>query len=75
MRTTVNIEDETFTAARAYAARRGVSLGQALTELVRRGLEVECPIEMRDGVPVLTPGPDVPPMTDDDVRAALDELP
>jgi len=75
MRTTVNIEDETFAAARGYAVRRGISLSQALTELLRRGLSVECPIEVRDGVPVLTPGPDTPPMTDEDVRKALDEWP
>lgn len=75
MRTTLNIEDETFVAARAYAERRGVSLSKAPTELVRRGLSVERPIEMRDGVPVLTPGPDTPPMTDEDVRKALNEWP
>ena len=73
MHTTVDIEDGTFADVRAYANRRGLSFSQALTELLKRALAFECPIEMRDGIPVLTPGPDAPVMTDEDVRWALNE--
>lgn len=38
MRTTVDIDDTVLAAARSLARARGVSLGQALSELARRGL-------------------------------------
>ncbi len=41
MRTTVDIDDTVLAAARSLARARGVSLGQALSELARRGLS--CP--------------------------------
>lgn len=75
MRTTVNIEDETFAAARAYAERRGVTISQALSELVRQGLESQCRIVEENGLHVLTLGPDAPKVTSEDVYKALEEWP
>ncbi len=39
MRTTLNIEDEIYEAARVLARTRGASLGAIISELARRGLE------------------------------------
>ncbi len=39
MRTTVNLPDDVYLAARSLAALKGISLGDALGELARRGLE------------------------------------
>jgi hypothetical protein len=38
MRTTLNLPDDVYQAARSLAALKGVSIGDALAELVRRGL-------------------------------------
>lgn len=38
MRTTVNLADDAFIAARNIAQRDRVSLGEAVSELIRRGL-------------------------------------
>ena len=39
MRTTINIDDQVLAAARAISKDRGISIGTALSELARRGLE------------------------------------
>jgi hypothetical protein len=74
-RTTIAMDDAAFEAARNHAERCGVSLGRAISELVLRAAASPCPIVMDDGVPVLTPGPNASPMTDEDVRKALEEWP
>ncbi len=38
MRTTLNLPEDVYSAARSLASMRNVSLGDALAELVRRGL-------------------------------------
>lgn len=53
MRTTVDIEDDILQAARELAANRGVTIGQVLSELARRGLETPRPSGVRNGVPLL----------------------
>lgn len=40
MRTTLDLDDAVLRAARALAEQTGVSLGRAVSELARRGLEV-----------------------------------
>ena len=46
MRTTLNIDDDVFAAARALASQMRISLGEALSSLARRGLQ---PIPPRTG--------------------------
>ncbi len=38
MRTTLNLQDDAFQAASEYAAARALKLGDAVSELVRRGV-------------------------------------
>ncbi len=38
MRTTLNLHDDAFQAASDYAAARAIKLGDAVSELVKRGL-------------------------------------
>jgi hypothetical protein len=54
-RTTLAIEDDAMAAAREFATRRGVSLGQAVTELIRRGSSRRLTTQVVDGLhlPVL----------------------
>jgi hypothetical protein len=51
MRTTVDIDRDVLDAARQLATARGVSLGAALSELARRGMESHT-LSSRNGFPV-----------------------
>jgi hypothetical protein len=55
MRTTVNLPDDVYEAARSVAAVKDISLGEALADLVRQGLRPPLAMEMENGllVPVL----------------------
>jgi hypothetical protein len=62
MRTTLDIEDDVLRAAKELADREGASVGQIISKLARRGLEVairaESPL-VRNGVPILPPRAEV----------------
>ena len=66
MRTTLNIDDDVLAAARVLAERNGSSLGSALSELARWGLE--SPAMFR--VPA-----NVQPFTSEEVYGALSDWP
>lgn len=76
MRTTLTIDDDVLAVARALAARRGVSLGSAVSDLARRGFRGTGTADQEDdGVPVFPVPPDAPRITTEDVQRALDEWP
>lgn len=53
MRTTINIEEDILCAAKDISLREGVTLGKALSELARLGLEKRGgTVKKRDGIPV-----------------------
>lgn len=52
-RTTLRIEDDAMKLARAYAERHRVTLGQAVSELIRQGAERPLVTEERSGLRVL----------------------
>ena len=70
MRTTLEIDDAVLAAARALSQSTGISLGAAVSELARRGLE---PRLVDDDFPTFAVSPETAPMTPDLVREALDE--
>ena len=47
MRTTVTIDDDVLAAARALAARKGVSVGRVLSDLARRGIRTGTALAQR----------------------------
>ena len=55
MRTTMAIDDDVLDQVKQYAAERGVSLGRAATDLIRRGISRPFALKFGDGsdVPVL----------------------
>ena len=82
MRTTLNIADEVLAVARVLAEQTGKSLGEAVSELARRGLGLtprpkndELEIVETNGIPHFRVPADTPPITDEDVRKALDDWP
>ena len=73
MRTTLNLDDDTFRLVREYARRRSVPLGRAVSELVRNGLTLPRPMRIVNGFHVVDLPPDSPVVTSEDVRRLEDE--
>jgi hypothetical protein len=72
MRTTLNIDDDVFVAAKSLAASSGRSLGSVVSELMRKGL-APSPIGRGDGLPAFTVSANAQIVTPEMVREALDE--
>jgi hypothetical protein len=74
MRTTLDIDDNLLAVARVRAQEQGISLGAAVSELIRRGLEVHRTRSKR-GFPVFQAPPGTPIITDEMVARYRDEDP
>ena len=79
MRTTLKIPDDVLAAARQRAEAKGITIGEALGELARRGLEIELN-ECGDdgfwkGVKLFPHRSDDPAVTLEVVNRLRDELP
>ena len=70
MRTTVAIDDDLLERAKAIARTRRVSLGRAVSDLLRHGLELQ--IVEEDGLPVFKVPPTAKPITSEDVHKTED---
>ena len=53
MRTTLDLDDDVLQAAKELAASRGLTAGQVVSMLARKGLETPTTARVRNGVPVL----------------------
>ena len=53
MRTTLSIDDDVFTAARALARQQRTSIGEVLSDLARRALRASATSRSKDGLPQL----------------------
>jgi hypothetical protein len=74
MRTTLTLNDDVFQEVKAYAESRDVSLGKAVSELVRRGLRAPLPTRLVNGFHVVVLPPGSPSVTTEDVEKLQDEL-
>jgi hypothetical protein len=68
MRTTLTLDDDILKLAARQAKLRGVSLGQTVSDLLRKGLNASTPAQDKDGLVVFHLPPDSPKVTTDDVR-------
>lgn len=75
MRTTLAIDDDVLVAAKAIAQQQDRSVGEVISDLARRSLRRPQVGGERNGTPLLSPRPDVPPVTLETVNALRDELP
>ena len=77
MRTTVTIDDDVLSVARALAERNRTSLGQALSELARRGFRTNAAAaqRQRERGTVFSVDPDAGPITNEDVHRSLSDWP
>lgn len=76
MRTTVDVDDDVLQAARELAAARGLTIGQVLSALARKGLEAgdSRSNRTRNGVPLLPRrAPGSPKLTMKRVNELLDD--
>lgn len=73
MRTTLQIDDEAYRAAKALAEAKQVSLGSAVSELILRGLRPAAPPIRKAGFPIFQVADDAAPITLRDVAEALDD--
>ena len=73
MRTTLNLEEDAMAAAQAYARARAIKLGQAVSELIRRGSAEKVAMKQVNGVWVFDLPSDTPKVTARQVKQLLDE--
>ena len=76
MRTTLTIDDDLLTAAKSLARDKSESIGEAVSELIRRGLRATSGTSNpspNSGFPVFCIPQGAQPITLDDVRRAEDE--
>ena len=74
MRTTVNLPDEIYEVARSMASAKRISLGEALAELIRRGLEPVPRFQDESGFPCFPVSKHAAPITLEQTLDAEDEL-
>jgi hypothetical protein len=75
MRTTLTLQDDALELARKLARRKRVSLGEAVSELVRRGAQLPVPTMERQGLTVVRLPKNSSRVTAAAVEDLLEDLP
>ncbi|GAA1999505.1 CopG family transcriptional regulator [Microbacterium ulmi] len=73
MRTTLTIDDDVLAAAKQFADSRGITLGEAISQLARATLTERRRFGMRNGIMLLPTSPDAARATVEDVTALQDD--
>ncbi len=73
MRTTLNLDTDVLRLLKNYASDRSVSLGDAVSELVRRGLETPVQMRMVNGFYVVDIPAGTPMVSSARVKELLEE--
>jgi hypothetical protein len=73
MRTTLDVDEDVLAAAKAIASRDRVSVGKALSILAREALSQPVGVRRSGRILAFDVAADAPVITDEMVRAALDE--
>lgn len=73
LRTTLAIDDDVLTAAKAVARQQGRSLGEVISDLARRALQRPQPRSIRNGIPLLPRSGSEAVVTLETVNALRDE--
>ncbi|MGH9469753.1 MAG: antitoxin [Terriglobia bacterium] len=71
MKTTLALEDDAAEIVLAYSKKRGITLGKAASELIRRGASYQIGIRRINGFPVFDVPEDFPAITTEQVRKLL----
>lgn len=73
MRTTLNLDEDVLQLLKSYASDRSIALGEAASELVRRGLEAPVRMRLENGFYVVDLPPDGPKVSSARVKRLIDE--
>jgi len=73
MRTTLQLDEDVYEAARSLAAAEGVSLGTVISRLARQGLAPKSRVRVRNGFPVFDVPDDAQAITPEMVKRAQDD--
>ena len=73
MRTTLSLEDDAIECMKTFAQDHQLSLGQAASELIRRGSRYQLGTRKMNGLPVFDVPREFPRVTTAGVRELLDE--
>jgi len=76
MRTTLTIDDDLLAAAKRLARAQSTTVGRALSDLARRGLQATPRVDKNaeHGFPVFVVSEDAHPITLEDVKKLEDEM-
>jgi hypothetical protein len=74
MRTTVNIPDEAYAVIRSVAQQKGITVGDAIADLVGRALNPGTRLDTAKAFPTFKVSPDAAPITLEQTLAAEDEI-
>ena len=75
MRTTLTLDDDVLAEATRRAKTLRISLGKAVSDLARRGLQVAPPVQEMDGLVVFDPPRGSPKITARKVKELLGDFP
>jgi hypothetical protein len=73
MRTTLSLDDDVLQEVKAYCKSRDVSIGKAVSDLVRRGLHAPLETRIVNGFHVVKLPPGSPPVSTEDVEKLEDD--
>jgi hypothetical protein len=74
MRTTLNLDNDVLEIVRGYAASHSLTLGEAVSDLIRRALRPPMRTRTVNGIQVVDLPPDSPRITSRRVKELMDEL-
>ena len=74
MRTTINIEDDLYKAAKSMATAENKTIGQMISELIRKALQPPNYPVKDDDIPTFRVSENAPPLTLEMVREADEDL-
>jgi hypothetical protein len=74
MRTTLSLDDDLVPSVKTYAESRAITVGKAVSELVRRGLHAPLQTRIVNGFHVVELPAGSPPLTIEHVRKLEEEL-
>ena len=73
MRTTINLPNDISDVVRSFASAKGISLGEAVAELVRKGLQPRTPLSGENIFPQFAVAEGALPITLEETLAAEDD--
>ena len=68
MRTTLSLDEDVFRSVKRYASHRSITLGKAVSELLRRALATPRPTRLVNGILVFDLPPGSPKVTSKQVK-------